>query len=384
MIDTIAVTVLVPGFRVVAPKMFGPRRDFPDGGWQRFQNSSPRDRAWNVRRPSLTWSSGGPGWRQERLRIECSLPKIYFGNNLEEFSNADAPDLLDRIRDEIEAMGVEVDVADLWEAKVSLLHVGKNVVLDPGESCSQMIRALTGLPQNPKWDVVRSDLRNGGEVYKLHTNTREIIFYDKLADVHRAGKSPKRAIDPASGRLAIPANMGPGSGTQVIRMEARYNTRETVKRALDRAGLSIPDPRFREMFCVDVAMKLLFRELGLFDHPPGGPGSGASDPLDRLDGYLKDGMSLSSALKAIGLQAVEAGGGPPALLRVLRDNNIQYPAWYRLKGVRRGVSTLGSGREAVVVLLDAVLNYQPLRLGSGQIVPQLPAVPAGPVPSPSP
>lgn len=360
-IDTVAVTVIAPDFTVVAPGMFGPKRIFPDGGWQRSQNSTARERAANVKRPTVTWSGGAPGRPNERLRVEGSLPKLVLGNNLDELADEDAEVVLRTLSNVLADMGVDVAEETLWQAKVSALHVGKNVLLSPDMTCSTALMELASHPQRATWDQTQSSFRNGGDGFKLHTDSRETTFYDKLADVRRAMKRPKRAIDPQSGVLGVPSGVRPVCGDQVLRMECRFNTRPSVKDAMAWMEPPILDPRLRDVFNAEVAMKVLLRELERFEGPPSGAATVGLAPLDTLSAYMREGMTLRAALAAHGLQDLEKVYGSAAVRRTAEAHGVSAPAWYRLKNLRR-VAPTGGSVSAVQVIKAALVTYSPMRL----------------------
>lgn len=361
MLDTIAVYLAAPNFDVTAPSSFASKRYFPDGGWQRSQNSTAKERAANVKKPAVTWSGGRPGRPEDALRIEVSLPKLVFGNNLSELAEGDARVVLRLLSKAVAEMGVDVTEEALWHSKVSLLHVGKNVRLSPGMTCCSALWELSSVPQRATMDQTQSEFRNGGAAYKLHANQREITFYDKLLDIRRAMKSPKRAEDPLSGKLGIPGEMDSGSAGAVLRMECRFSKREGVKDALRRIGEANPDPRFSDVFREDVAMGILLRELERFEGPAGASPSGRLAPLDLISSLVKGGMTSKNAITTYGLQALEREFQCATLRRVLEESGAPAAAWYRLRRFR-STAPATSADSAVHVIRKALVDYVPFQM----------------------
>ena len=358
MIDTVVLRVDGLDFIVTDPARFGPKQGLPNGGWRKAQNATAKEKARCVGIPALTWSGGGPWGSRESLRIECSVPKLLFGNNLEELGDGDTKRFVRTMQKLLWSMGVEVEEEAIWRANVSKLHVGINVQLDSGMTCPDAMRELGRTLKNANWDRSRTDYLNEGMAVKYHTNSREVTFYDKLADVARAKRSPKRAIDRLSGGLGIPAGLP--SGAQVLRMECRFNTPAAVKAALKRVGLPNTDPRLVDVFSEDVSMKLLMDELKNFEDTLGGAALCERTAADLFSKHLGEGKKLHAAIKAVGLQVLEREVGLTGIRTALKASGVPREAGYRLKVPKE--SEVGSGGMAVRALREAIVSYSPFRL----------------------
>ena len=106
MIDTLVLSIDGADFTVTEPGYFGPEQGLPHGGWRRSQNATAKEKARNLTKPALTWYGGGPLGGRTRLRMEFSAPKLFYGNNLEELSNAEGGDLVKKLQEALSSMGV--------------------------------------------------------------------------------------------------------------------------------------------------------------------------------------------------------------------------------------------------------------------------------------
>ena len=63
------------------------------------------------------------------LKIEFSAPKMLFGNNFDELTDSDFPNLLTKLKRTLKEMGVFILEDHLTSAPVSAIHFSKNIPL---------------------------------------------------------------------------------------------------------------------------------------------------------------------------------------------------------------------------------------------------------------
>lgn len=56
------------------------------------------------------------------LRVEFSIPKLLYGNNFDELSDSDFPEVIKTLRERLSEMGVDVIQGKLEKAIVSTIH----------------------------------------------------------------------------------------------------------------------------------------------------------------------------------------------------------------------------------------------------------------------
>jgi hypothetical protein len=143
-----------------------------------------------MRRPAVG------GWR-ESLTIEFSAPKLLFGNNFDELVDGDSERVIDRLMQALEYLQINIPRADVADAKVIGWHPSKNVILADIFGCKTVINALQGVDVSRTYKVQKTNFTSftPGEVLHFHCNSKDIAFYDKLADLRRGKVSDKRAIE---------------------------------------------------------------------------------------------------------------------------------------------------------------------------------------------
>jgi hypothetical protein len=191
------------------------------------------------------------------LKIELSLPKLRFGNNFDELENDDFLRVVRLLHRALYSMQVEVTFEDLEYASVSAIHYAKNIHLKNHTSCSMIISELHKIDLSQKIDIGTERFRNGGHALHYHTNTRDIVFYDKMKDLEKAKISDKRAMESDNAiQLALFDEFPNPKALQVFRMEIRLGNRQEMKRTFGRVGIKA-NPTFNEIFEKNISQKIL-------------------------------------------------------------------------------------------------------------------------------
>ena len=94
-------------------------------------NPSVKELKQGIYKPRLTISRRKDlyGVSQIMLTIELSLPKLLFGNNLEELKYKDFNAVIFKLHETLYEMGVEISIDDLKDATVLTIHYAKNIAL---------------------------------------------------------------------------------------------------------------------------------------------------------------------------------------------------------------------------------------------------------------
>jgi hypothetical protein len=137
--------------------------------------------------------------KEVTLKIEFSLPKLFFGNNFNELQLKDFIVLLNKLTDSLRSMGVLTTSEILKQAPVSVVHYSKNIALTDGSTPYHYINKIKEANVKLSLDINQTDYRNEGHSFKWHCNSYEVVFYDKIKDLEKAKLSSKRSLekDPA-------------------------------------------------------------------------------------------------------------------------------------------------------------------------------------------
>lgn len=290
------------------------------------QNPSKADIKRGIYKPRLTLTRrpNRLTHRPEKwLKVEFSIPKLMFGNNFDELSDDMFDDVLKRLKEVLLEMGVPVHTSRVRKAGVSLIHYGKNVVLDDYTTPHAYIQELNQVDVNQQLDVNQSDYRNGGHSWKYRANNFEVIFYDKLKDLKKAKISEKRAEEKDNySQLGLFDKRELKKPFEVLRMEVRLNNRRKIKQVLKQLEIDV-EPTFENLYGTAIARKVLLNEL------------------DRIKGQHLPLFSVNENLESLyhQLRAKNPIITPRKLLQVVGSYAINQEVG--LKGLRHLIETQG-------------------------------------------
>ena len=249
MIDTIAITFEKDQFEILEPDLFSPsarmmeappNRIGRNGCVRCFQNPSKEDLARGIYRPRFTLTKRiARGGYAEYLRAEFSLPKLLFGNNFEEDGLENTTGHSAFFANEALATGIKILPFQVTNSKLSAVHYSKNFVFTDYTTSSMVLRQLSKLNLNSRLDLNKTDYRNNGHALRYHANSYEIVFYDKIKDLMQSRISERRAIE-SDNSIQLDLLHHLPKPFEVLRMEARLNSRAKIKRLCHKLGIEPP------------------------------------------------------------------------------------------------------------------------------------------------
>lgn len=271
MIDTVVLLLPQHAYQVTEQDKFVPSARWITGisssavhGIQSRQNPTKKELLDGIYKPRLTLfpSANTRNSKEIVLKVELSLPKLFYGNNFEELKGKDLQPLLIKLSATLNQMGVIADPQELAKAPVSVIHYSKNIKLTDGSTPYHYINKLKESNMRMSLDVNQTDYRNEGHSYKWHCNSYEIVFYDKIKDLEKAKLSDKRAIEKDN---AIQLNLFPELAKrkkkfEVLRMEVRLNKRQKMKQLFGKLGIK-SNLTFKSLFKTATAKKVLLHYL---------------------------------------------------------------------------------------------------------------------------
>ena len=119
------------------------------------------------------------------MRIEFSVPKILFLNNLTELRDTDFESLIKTLQERLKIMNIGIEKETLRRASVRCVHFSKNIILTDGYTTSYIIKELNKVNMRKNIDMTKARYMNGGESLCAHTTTHEMIIYDKVSDLKK-------------------------------------------------------------------------------------------------------------------------------------------------------------------------------------------------------
>lgn len=330
------------------------------------RNPSKREKDTGLYFPRLT--SYSRKYQAETLiRIEFSVPKLIYKNNVEELSDNDFSLVIETLQDRLKRMGIHVFKKNLEDASVSSVHFGRNFIFTNGHTATGIISQLGRIDLRKSFDFARSRYINDGQSLCCHTSSHELVFYDKIADLK---KGKKRSIDRDSTVYQTTLFDHFKSNKQkiaILRMEVRL-TRKTKLNALFKK-LNLPiNPTFHAVFSVEVSNKILWEYwLTLILTKNEGVLLMAEEPSQILKRIflLNPDIKVKQSIFLTGLMLLSQSGNG---LRDLREHISCYASdrtWSRIMKDYRQLSSQISEhriRSWVKDIESQLKNYKPFKI----------------------
>ena len=273
MIDTIC--LLVPKDQVTMLEVNGRVPDWDlhskTPHYSKFvKNPSTKDLDSGLYFPRLTGYRRSFG-QDANMRIEFSIPKLLFLNNLDELQEKDFPIVIDMLQNRMKTMGVLVSKLVLENAWVSTIHFSRNVKLEDGYTANHLICEMNKINLRKNLDLTRTRYINDGQSLYAHAASHQLIIYDKVADLN---KGEKRAIDKEQTlyQRNLFSEFEKDESFEVLRFEVRLAQKQKLNGVLGKLGYA-KNLNFKEIFKEEIARNVIQdywkklikeRNLGLF------------------------------------------------------------------------------------------------------------------------
>jgi hypothetical protein len=330
------------------------------------KNPSKRDLDSGLYFPRLT-GYRRKGFRQDaNVRIEFSVPKLLYFNNLDELEDKDFPEVIDTLQDRLKTMGIVVTKSLLEQASVSSAHFSKNIQLEDGYTVTHLISEMNKVNLRKSFDFAKTRFMNDGQSLYAHTTAHQLVIYDKIADL---GKDKKRAIDkdqPLYQRTLFTELQKDSELNEVIRFEIRLNHKQKMNKVIEDLGYA-KNPTFRDVFNTELSKKVVNsywqklikeRNLGLFSIAVS-----VKDILRTL--FLADKkLKPKQAIYLLGLFQLARDEDGMRQLRTIISKRSHDRTWYRIaKDMQQasGLITKNKLRDWVTQLDKKLADYKPYK-----------------------
>ena len=257
MLDTVILQIPINYSAIIDHSQFTPSTrgiiDNPASFFKYTNNPKKADRESGVYKPRLTIIKRG---KKIYLKAEFSVPKLLFGNNLDEVEESDFDETISKLRKIIEEKGVRLWTREIEKAKVLRFDPSKNIPLSKGYTSSFAIRELSKINLNQKLDLERVGFRNDGEALQFYSNRHSLVFYDKINDLN---KPAKRAIDKDQTKQQIDLFeyiKREKRNLEVLRIEVRLSYKAKMMEILEKVGYA-DTPLFKNIFKKDLCQKIV-------------------------------------------------------------------------------------------------------------------------------
>lgn len=356
-IDTIVLNFYPHEFAILRPGDFTPNtnrimatetRDMGKGKYMSAtRNPTKQETAQTGYLPYLTFYKGiRTGGVTTGLRVQLSVPKLIYGNNLDELVEADLDQVYELLFERLKFYGVHFfkGIDTVINAKVATIHFAKNFPLSKYMTAHEAVTEIQKCDVTSWRDVSQSDYINNGHGFKTRSKYYELAFYDKIAEYNKGNRNQPVFDKDLQLQMDLFGSDKIMQPFEVLRMEARLNNPRTIKSTLQKAGFEGTEVTFASLCKKDVSQAVLKQQLAeLYSRYPKISDAKAFD-LHALFSELfvqNPDRNITTLLSAVGLRALnqEHGTrrlkdivgprGSPALLR--QANKINNELAYRFE-----------------------------------------------------
>lgn len=253
MLDTVKLCIPVENSIINTPTVFCPA--ISGGIRKNVKYICNPDKYWTkqgVYQPKITLIKGYDNITN--LFIEFSAPKLIFGNNFDELQLSEFEQVIEQLKDRLIIQDIEISEEILRKAKISSIHYSKNIKLR-NIQCIDLIEIISKLDISKRYDICRSDYKNGGQIVRFHTDIFEIAFYDKVSDLKQSNSGEKRAFERENWTQKDLINQL--AGVEVFRIEVRLNKAKKIRKILEQCNIDSNNITFEQLFNPDISKKII-------------------------------------------------------------------------------------------------------------------------------
>lgn len=334
MLDTVILKIPRGSYKL-KPYMFVPNADILKGAGnylvKSVSNPSAKDKREGIYRPRLTLIKRMTKKSDEiPLKIEFSVPKMLYGNNVDEVEEKDFDAVVQALHKSMKDMGALVSIEAIKNAKVSAFHPSKNIELLDGYTSGFVITELNKVDVSKKMDLNKDSFRNNGHSLQFYTNSHSLVVYDKVQDLL---KPDKRAMDKDQNKIQaslFDSLVDRKNKKEILRIEARLAKKVKLNVILKNLGFK-ENPTFQEVMNKELCQKVLTgywqdlitsKNLFLFNVE--------NNPKKTLENIFKNNPKIKpkQALYLVGLWALSKEG--IRATRAIVERRADKRTWYRI------------------------------------------------------
>lgn len=263
--DSISLIIPIQDFSITKPELFQPNAGLILKGknhgnkiLQCFFNPTNKELMEGYL-PSLTLSSAiRRSGRSIALKIQASLPKVLFAENVSEVCDNDFNAIVDKLQKDLLKLGIEIKKSSIIDAQVVSVHYGKNIILTNGIATDFLLQEIAKSKISFRFDssqtLFRGDFKNESSAIRYHTSRSEICLYNKSKEYKAGLKSEKRSVEKQIAHQNLPNSFF--NNHEIFRLEVRLNQSEKIRNTLRAIGYENTPLTFRSLFNSDIAQKI--------------------------------------------------------------------------------------------------------------------------------
>lgn len=194
-----------------------------------------------------------------QLKVELSLPKLLYKNNVDELEDADFDEVITILKIRIEEMGVYIEKWVLEYAQISAIHFSKNIIFTDGITSKYVISELHKIDFRKTFDFTKTKFANEGQSIYAYTGSHHFTLYDKIADINQNLKRGK--IDRSENTFqerSLFDELEKKNVVEILRMEARITMKVKLNSMLEKLGYK-KNIAFKDIFKKEISQKIVYQ-----------------------------------------------------------------------------------------------------------------------------
>ncbi len=302
------------------------------------------------------------------IKVEFSVGKILFGNNLEEVEEKQFSSLSKTLKERLLKMGEVISISDIENADVQAFYPSKNIPLSEGYTANGISNELSKIKINKKFDLTNMIFKNDGRSLQLHTASHSIIFYDKIADLNQ---KKRRAVDKDQTlqQFSLYEEIKKNQPKlEVLRVEIRLSKKPKMNSVMKKLGFQ-KNPKLKDIFKKDVCQKIVEwywntmvrgENLFLFEL--------SNNPKQLLNDILRkiEKPKIKESIYLVGLDTLCKDGGGIRELREIAEKYTTQRNWYRISSDIKLLNEIADKKTLcgwVKQIENSITNFEPYRIG---------------------
>ncbi len=189
------------------------------------------------------------------FKIELSVAKILFENNVYECSEEYFYLFLAVLQDKLWRMGLWIEIIDLANAYISRIDFGKNIILP--NNCYSFIRYVNKIPLDSRLDKTDTNYSNKGWGGKQHSDDYQVSFYDKGSEFSKAVYSgDEKHLKNNKYYEALECNIR-HKRKHLLRLEVSFFKKRKLKELCESLGINIGEYKLHNLFKDNISKAIL-------------------------------------------------------------------------------------------------------------------------------
>ena len=334
-------------------------------GYEKFiRKPSKKERQSGLYFPKITGinSNGKNVLMPSRIKITFSVPKLLYGNNLDEVNSRQLDEVIEVLQMRLDMMGIKLSNESIRDASVATVDYSKNISLGNRYTVSYVIGELEKLNVRRGIEFAKAQYRNDGQGLIAQASEHSFVFYDKVPDLLK-GRTKAIDKDRVAGQIELAESL---QGQNILRFEVRLATKRKINAVFIRLGYA-KNPSLIDVLSEEKSMAVL-RDYWA-KATIGNGGILFADKLLAKD-LIRRILALQKHLKPrtmiylVGLIVLARERGGMRELRNILGKSVGYRSWYRIVKTLKDISASLTGLQPdkwYERIETALKSYQPFR-----------------------